>query len=66
MLEVLLLIIAGVFLGTFTGMVPGIHVNTVVITVLSLLPVLLEHFSPLGVVSLIVAMSVVHTFVDYK
>lgn len=65
MLEVLLLIIAGVFLGTFTGMVPGIHVNTVVITVLSLLPVLLEHFSPLGVVSLIVAMSVVHTFVDY-
>ena len=66
MLEVLLLILAGILLGTFTGMVPGIHVNTVVIVLLSLLPVLLEHFSPLGVVSLIVAMSVVHTFVDYK
>jgi putative membrane protein len=65
MLEVILLILAGVLLGTFTGMVPGIHVNTVVIAVLSLLPVLLEHFSPFGVVSLIVAMSVVHTFVDY-
>jgi putative membrane protein len=65
MLEVLLLILAGVLLGTFTGMVPGIHVNTVVIAVLSLLPVLLEHFSPSGVVALIVAMSVVHTFVDY-
>jgi len=65
MLEVFLLIFAGILLGTFTGMVPGIHVNTVVIVLLSLLPVLLEHFSPLGVVSLIVAMSVVHTFVDY-
>ncbi|MEE9564714.1 MAG: tripartite tricarboxylate transporter permease, partial [Candidatus Hydrothermarchaeaceae archaeon] len=65
MLELLLLILAGVILGTFTGMVPGIHVNTVVIVLLSLLPVLLEHFSPTGVVSLIVAMSVVHTFVDY-
>ncbi|MEE9474739.1 MAG: tripartite tricarboxylate transporter permease [Candidatus Hydrothermarchaeaceae archaeon] len=65
MLEVLLLILAGILLGTFTGMVPGIHVNTVVIVLLSLLPVLLEYFSPLEVVSLIVAMSVVHTFVDY-
>lgn len=65
MLEVLLLILAGVLLGTFTGMVPGIHVNTVVIVILSLLPVLMQHFSPFGVVALIVAMSVVHTFVDY-
>jgi putative membrane protein len=65
MMEVLLLILAGVLLGTFTGMVPGIHVNTVVIAILTLLPVLLLHFSPFGVVALIVAMSVVHTFVDY-
>jgi len=65
MLEILLLILAGVLLGTFTGMVPGIHVNTVVIALLSLLPVLLLHLSPFGVVALIVAMSVVHTFVDY-
>lgn len=65
MLDILLLIFVGVLLGTFTGMVPGIHVNTVVIVVISLLPVLLEHFSPLGVVSLVVAMGVVHTFVDY-
>ncbi|MEE8401125.1 MAG: tripartite tricarboxylate transporter permease [Candidatus Hydrothermarchaeaceae archaeon] len=65
MLDVFLLILVGIILGTFTGMVPGVHVNTVVIVVLSFLPVLLEHFSPLGIVSLIVAMSVLHTFVDY-
>jgi len=65
MLELLVFILVGALLGTFTGMVPGIHVNTVVIVVISLLPVLLSHFPIRSVIAVIIAMSVVHTFVDY-
>jgi len=65
MLELLVFILVGALLGTFTGMVPGIHVNTVVIVVISLLPVLLSHFPIRSVIAVILAMSVVHTFVDY-
>ncbi|MEE8167394.1 MAG: tripartite tricarboxylate transporter permease [Candidatus Hydrothermarchaeales archaeon] len=65
MLDSLIFVVIGVVLGTFTGLTPGIHVNTVIIVILSLLPVLLERFSVHGVIALIIAMSVVHTFVDY-
>ncbi|MEE9610685.1 MAG: tripartite tricarboxylate transporter permease [Desulfatiglandales bacterium] len=65
MLEVVAFILVGALLGTFTGMVPGIHVNTVVIVVISLLPFLLSHFPIHSVIAVIIAMSVVHTFVDY-
>ncbi len=65
MLEVLIFVLVGVLLGTFTGLAPGIHVNTVVVVVLSMLPLLLEKFSVTSVVALIVAMSITHTFVDY-
>lgn len=65
MLEAVMFALAGVLLGTFTGLAPGIHVNTVVVVVLSSLPLLMERFAAGSVVALIVAMSVTHTFVDY-
>jgi putative membrane protein len=65
MLDLLAFVFVGVLLGTFTGLVPGIHVNTVVIVVIALLPGLLEAFSPYSVISLVIAMSVVHSYVDY-
>ncbi|MFQ5815205.1 MAG: tripartite tricarboxylate transporter permease [Candidatus Hydrothermarchaeaceae archaeon] len=65
MLDLLVFILVGATLGTFTGLVPGVHVNTVVIVVLSLLPFLLAHLPVQAVIAMIIAMSVVHTFVDY-
>jgi putative membrane protein len=65
MLATLLLVLIGATLGTFTGLVPGVHVNTIILIVLSLLPVLLQYFSVHEIVSLVVAMSIVHTFVSY-
>lgn len=65
MLDVLAFILIGIALGTFTGLVPGIHVNTIVVVILSILPFLLSHFSVQATIALIIAMSVVHTFVDY-
>ncbi|MEE9593798.1 MAG: tripartite tricarboxylate transporter permease [Candidatus Hydrothermarchaeales archaeon] len=65
MLDLIGFILVGAVLGSFTGLVPGVHVNTVIIVVLSLLPVLLAHLPMHTVIAVIIAMSVVHTFVDY-
>jgi putative membrane protein len=65
MLDLLAFILVGSLLGTFTGLVPGIHVNTVVIVVLSILPFLLALLPVHVVIAMIIAMSVTHSFVDY-
>lgn len=65
MLELLIFMAAGACLGIFTGLVPGIHVNTVVIVILSVLPGLLDSFGIYPVIALIISISVVHSFVDF-
>jgi len=58
-----MLICIGVGFGTLTGLVPGLHVNTLVVMFLSLLPSLsIDKYSA---VALIIAMSITHSFVDY-
>ncbi|RLG59449.1 MAG: hypothetical protein DRN95_02035 [Candidatus Hydrothermarchaeota archaeon] len=58
-----MLICIGVGFGTLTGLVPGLHVNTLVVMLLSLLPSLsIDKYSA---VALIIAMSITHSFVDY-
>ena len=65
MLEIIGLALIGVALGTVTGLVPGIHVNTVVLIILSVLPALLTRFPAHSIAGLIVAMAIVHSYVDY-
>ena len=65
--------VLGSAMGTFTGMVPGIHVNTLSAVMASMLPVLSELLSPfvnegytaICVSSCIFSASIVHSFVDY-
>lgn len=63
-LEILIVILLGVFAGIITGLTPGIHINLVGILVLSSSAFLLHYFSPLSLALFIVAMSVTHTFLD--
>lgn len=65
MLEVIPFIALGIISGTVTGMFPGIHVNTVVSFILSMLPLLVSYFSPLQLVAFIISMVHVHSYVDY-
>lgn len=65
MLEALALIVIGVLIGTFTGLIPGLHVNTVLAVVIPLSAVLLEHLTVMEVVAFIASMSVTHTFVEF-
>jgi putative membrane protein len=65
MLETIAFALLEILLGSFTGLIPGIHVNTVVISILAILPTLMEVFTPHSVVALVIAMAVVHSYVDY-
>ena len=60
MLELLLYVFAGCLLGVFTGMCPGIHINTVSAVALGI-----AVFGDLNLAVLIVSMSITHTFVDF-
>lgn len=59
MLELLPWIFAGCFLGIFTGLTPGVHVNLLSLLMLSFAEPKIEF------VLLIVAMSIVHSFLDF-
>lgn len=70
---VMVMSVAGAALGTFTGLVPGIHVNTLAAMMLILYPSLESmlsvsfpaHHVPILVASCIVSAAVVHSFVDF-
>jgi putative membrane protein len=51
--------------GVFTGLVPGLHVNNVVVILVSASALLLERFELWSLLSFIVALSVTHSFVNY-
>lgn len=75
--EIILLVVLasliGAGIGTFTGLVPGIHVNTLASLMLVLYPIMMSSLSPIVdpvhipiiVSSCIISASVVHSFVDF-
>jgi putative membrane protein len=63
-LELLFFVLAGVAVGTFTGLLPGIHPNTVLTLLLSAAPLLL--FLPAEyALAFIVSLAVSNTFTDF-
>ena len=72
-LFILYMSLLGAAIGTFSGMVPGIHVNTLAAMMLAGYPLLSKMLSsfipddmlPICVASCIMSASIVHSFVDY-
>ncbi|MBI2138476.1 tripartite tricarboxylate transporter permease [Candidatus Woesearchaeota archaeon] len=62
--ELAVAVVLGCLMGTFTGLVPGIHVNLVATLLLALSSFLLAHFSPTVVAVFIITMGITHTFLD--
>ena len=57
---------AGAILGTFTGLIPGFHVNNVALIAVSLTPIAVGLGLPLDLVAgMIVSCGTVHTFLNY-
>ncbi|PIN85016.1 MAG: hypothetical protein COV47_04410 [Candidatus Diapherotrites archaeon CG11_big_fil_rev_8_21_14_0_20_37_9] len=55
----LFFIITGILAGTFTGLIPGIHANTI-----AAIAIISETGNPAGFAVFIVSMSITHSFVD--
>ena len=64
MLIELLALIAGLIIGTFTGITPGIHINLVAALMTSSAPLLLTHLSPVSLAIFLFSVAITHTFVD--
>ncbi|MFH1450469.1 MAG: tripartite tricarboxylate transporter permease, partial [archaeon] len=62
--EILVFMLLGCGLGIITGLVPGIHINMVSALVVASLPAL-AGFSEISIATMIMAMSVTHTFLDF-
>ncbi|MDP2925950.1 MAG: tripartite tricarboxylate transporter permease [Nanoarchaeota archaeon] len=64
-LELIIALTVGICIGTFTGLLPGLHINLVSTILLASSPILLAITSPISLVVFIVALSITHTFVDF-
>ncbi len=65
-IELALALLAGVIVGTFTGLAPGIHINLISALIVSLFAsFLLTSIAPIAIVVFLVSMAITHTFVDY-
>jgi len=63
-IEIIVAILIGVHAGTFTGMIPGIHINLISLILLSISPILLQFTNPIVLCCFIIAMSITHSFLD--
>ena len=63
--ETVVAILAGVIVGIFTGLTPGIHTNFVSALLIASLPLLNNYFSVNTLVSFIVVMTMINLFLEF-
>ncbi|MBT6689997.1 hypothetical protein HN903_04510 [archaeon] len=63
MLIISLSLFLGILAGTLTGLIPGIHINLVAISLLSL--TLIQNLEPTTLLIFIISMAITHTFLDF-
>src|SRR3989344_6385574 len=63
-LEIVVFTLIGIALGIVSGLLPGIHVNTISAFILAILPTL-SGFSTISIVIAIVSMAVVNSFLSF-
>jgi putative membrane protein len=64
MIEIVIGVLLGVFLGTASGLVPGVHANTLAGILLGAQAVLLAVLGPLALAGTLFAALITHTFVE--
>ncbi|WP_048191457.1 tripartite tricarboxylate transporter permease [Methanobacterium sp. SMA-27] len=65
MFDILLACLIGVICGAITGIIPGIHVNTVDAFIFASSTFLLESFSPAFLAVFLLSMSISHSMIDF-
>src|SRR3989338_8424919 len=64
MWEFVLALLLGIVVGTFTGITPGIHINTITAVLLANLSVF-SSFSTNSLIAFIVSLAIAHTILDF-
>lgn len=65
LIQIILAITVGIFLGTLTGLIPGIHINLIGGFLIAFSGVLFYSINPIYLVIFIVSMAITHTFLDF-
>jgi putative membrane protein len=65
LIEILFFLLLGIFAGTFTGLMPGIHINLVGAMLVSASASFLFFIPALYLVVFITSMAITHTFLDF-
>src|SRR3989344_2060204 len=65
LLEILLFLLLGILAGTFTGLIPGIHINLIGTAIVSGAFSFLLGINSIYLVVFIVSMSIAHVFLDF-
>ena len=66
LMEIIIMLLLGIIVGTISGLTPGIHINMISLLVLAASPILISQFH-LNIISLgvfIISVGVTHTFLD--
>ncbi len=65
LIEILFFLLLGILAGTFTGLMPGIHINLIGAALVSGTFSILAGVNPIYLIVFIVAMSISHVFLDF-
>ncbi|MGD9276147.1 MAG: tripartite tricarboxylate transporter permease [Candidatus Pacearchaeota archaeon] len=65
LIQIILFLFLGILAGTLTGLIPGIHINTIGVFLIALSASLLTNLNPIYFVVFISSMSITHTFLDF-
>ena len=65
LIQLILFLLLGIFSGTITGLIPGIHINLIGAFLISLSTTVLFSLNPIYFVIFITSMAITHTFIDF-
>ena len=65
LIEIILFLLIGTVFGTFTGLIPGIHINLIGVILVSLSISLFSSINPIYLVTFITSIAITHTFIDF-
>ena len=65
LIQFFLALLLGILAGTFTGLIPGIHINLIGLFLINLSASLLSSINPTCLIVFIASMAITHTFIDF-
>ncbi len=65
LIQIILFLLLGILAGTFTGLIPGIHINLISVFLISFSTTFFFSINPIYLVVFVSSMAITHTFLDF-